>query len=226
MIQMQNTIRLILPIFILLLTANTSFSQKKKKPFTGMLEYKISARDSAMRNMIPDNAMRLYTNDTITRMENLSPHLGSQISIRHIELNKSYLLLTANDTMNFAIKTDLSEGDTVTSKYTFEKKRFKRKHLGMRANRMLVNHPDFKEPIEFLYVKKYSNEYLNNFDAIPGLLIKYSVATPDGVMDYELVEMREFIPNRDLFGIPADYKKVTFDEFMDYMFPASAPDQN
>jgi len=96
----------------------------------------------------------------------------------------------------------------------------------MRANRKLVNHPDFKEPIEFLYVKKYSNEYLNNFDAIPGLLIKYSVATPDGVMDYELVEMREFIPNRDLFGIPADYKKVTFDEFMDYMFPASAPDQN
>ncbi len=193
-----------------------------------MLEYKISVRDTNLRKLVPDNAMRLYTNDTITRIENFSPQLGSQISIRHMKLNKSYLLLTVEDTMNFAIKTDLNDTDSLpkTSQYTYEKKWGKKKMLGMRAKRILVSHPDFEEPIEFLYVKKYSREYLNTHEAIPGLLIKYSVSTPDGVLDYELVEMRSFMPNRDLFGIPSDYKKVTFDAFMDYMFPASTPDNN
>lgn len=218
-------------IFVCTLTCvSPSFGQKKKKSFTGMLEYNIVMRDTALRKLVHANAMRLYTNDTLTRMENFSPQLGSQTTIRHMELNKSYLLLTVRDTMNFAIKTDLNKADTgqIISKYTFEKKWFKKKHLGMRANRMIVDHPDFEEPIEFLYLKKFSNEYLNNFDRIPGLLIKYSVATPDGVLDYELVQKRDYMPERDLFGVPADFRKVTFDEFMDFMFPESQspPGQN
>ncbi len=193
-----------------------------------MLEYNIVMRDTALRKLVPANAMRLYTNDTLTRMENFSPQLGSQTTIRHLKLNKSYLLLTVQDTMNFAIKTDLNRVDTgqVVSKYTYKKKWFKKKHLGLRANRMIVDHPEFEEPIEFLYLKKYSREYLNNFDGIPGLLIKYSVATPDGVLNYELVQKRDYMPDRDLFGIPADYRKVTFDEFMDFMFPTSQSDPN
>lgn len=224
----KNPFTLIL-ILVALLFATPGFSQKKK-PFTGMLEYNIVMRDTALRKLVPANAMRLYTNDTLTRMENFSPQLGSQTTIRHLELNKSYLLLTVQDSVNFAIKTDLNKTDTgqVVSKYTFEKKWFKKKHLGMRANRMMVDHPDFEEPIEFLYLKKYSRKYLNNFDGIPGLLIKYSVATPDGVLNYELMQKRDYMPNRDLFGIPADYRKVTFDEFMDFMFPQSgtSPGQN
>lgn len=209
---------------LILICSASAFSQKTK-PFTGMLEYRISAHDTSMSDFIPDNAMRLYTNDTISRMENFSGQLGSQTTIRHMELNKSYLLLTVYDTLNFAIKADLtkSENDTSTSAYTYDKKMFKKKFMGMRANRMMVSNPNFEEPIEFLYIKKYSRKYLNNFEGIPGLLVKYSVPTPDGIMDYELVEMREFMPNRDLFGIPEDYKKVTFDEFMDFMFPASSP---
>lgn len=220
---------LIILLFMIIAPVH-SFAQKKKKPFQGMLEYKIVMHDTAMRKLFPENAMRLYTNDTLTRMENFSPQLGSQVTIRHIDLNKSYLLLTVHDTVHFAIKTDLNKADTgqVISKYTYKKKWFRKKHLGMRANRIIVDHPDFEEPIEFLYLKKYSREYLNNFEGIPGLLVKYSVVTPDGIMDYELVEKRNYEPNRDLFGVPSDYKRVTFDEFMDYMFPDSQipPGQN
>jgi len=216
----------LLAILALLLT-NGVFAQKTK-PFTGMLEYKISVRDTALQGMVPNNAMRLYTNDTVTRIENFSPQLGSQVSIRHMMLNKSYLLLTVQDTMNFAIQTDLNAQDSLPqeSKYTYDKKWLKKKHLGMRAKRVMVSHPDFESPIEFLYIKKISGKYLNIHKAIPGLLVKYSVSTPDGILDYELVEMRPFMPHRDLFGIPADYKKVTFDAFMDYMFPASIPDNH
>lgn len=195
-----------------------------------MLEYNIVMRDTALRKFVPANAMRLYTNDTLTRMENFSAQLGSQTTIRHMELNKSYLLLTVHDTVNFALKTDLNKTDSVPtiSKYTYKKKWFKKKHLDLRCSRMTVDHPDFEEPIEFWYLKKYSREYLNNFDGIPGLLVKYSVPTPDGVLNYELVQKRDYMPNRDLFGVPADYRRVTFDEFMDYMFPDSQlpPDQN
>jgi len=214
---------LALTLLFTVIATGSVIAQKKKKPFQGMLEYRIVMRDTAMRKLIPENAMRLYTNDTLTRMENFSPQLGSQTTIRHIHLNKSYLLLTVHDTVNFAIKTDLNKADTgqVFSKYTFKKKFWRKKYMGMRANRMIVDHPDFEAPIEFLYIKKYSQEYLNNFEEIPGLLVRYSVATPDGVVDYELVRKREYKPNRDLFGVPADYKKVTFDEFMDYMFPES-----
>lgn len=217
-----KTLRFFLFLIAMLTFSVTASAQNKKtKPFTGMLEYRITARDTSLRRLIPQNAMRLYTSDTLTRMENFSGQLGPQTIIRHIALNKSYLLLTVEDTIHFAIKTDLNKIDTanVVSQYTYQKKWFKKKHLGMRANRMIVDHPDFKEPIEFLYVKKYSREYLNNFEGIPGLLIKYSVATPDGVLDYELVQKREYLPHHDLFGIPSHYKKATFDEFMDYMFP-------
>lgn len=221
---MQKIFQYTLGTITALTIALSSFSQNKKS-FSGMLEYKISVRDTALQKFIPDNAMRIYTNDTIVRMENFSQQLGSQTTIRHSELNKSYLLLTVHDTVHFAIKTDLNvaKSDTSTSNYTFEKKWFKKKHLGLRANRIIVSHPAFDEPIEFLYLKKYSRKYLNNFEGIPGLLVKYSVVTPDAILDYELVEMREFNPNRDLFGVPAEYKKVTFDEFMDYMFPHTAP---
>lgn len=222
---MRKIFRPALCVLLLLILTAPAYAQKKK-PFQGMLEYKITVRDTAMKNLVPDNAMRVYTNDTITRLENFSAQLGSQTTIRHMEKNKSYLLLTVYDTVHFAIKTDLSKADTSKSDYTYDKKFFRKKFMGMRCNRIMVNHPSFEEPIEFLYLKKYSRKYLNNFEGVPGLLVKYSVPTPDAILDYELVEMREFEPNRDLFGIPAEYEKVTFDEFMNYMFPASSPEPN
>ena len=197
----------------------SSYSQKKTKEFTGMLEYRISPRDTSLQGLVDDNSMVIYTNDTITRMENFTGSLGKQTTIRHMGLNKSYLMIDVSDTMRFAIQTDLNLTDSLKklTKYTFEKKLFKRKILGMKAKRMMVNHPDFEEPIEFLYLKKYSREYINNFEFIPGLLVKYSVVTPDGVLDYELVKFSQYTPDRDLFGVPSNYKRVSFDEFMDQM---------
>ncbi|MBL4862686.1 MAG: hypothetical protein JKY09_06690 [Crocinitomicaceae bacterium] len=214
----ENSIRFSLPILAILLLGFTPYATQaqKKVSFTGMLEYKITARDTSLRSILPDNSMFLYTNDTITRMENFTGQLGKQVTIRHIEKNKSYLLIET-PAGKFAIKTDLNVADTAKRerKYTFKKKFWKRKVLGMKANRMMVSHPGFEEPTEFLYLKKRSNAYLNNFEEIPGLLVRYSVVTVDGILDYELVKLSEYTPNKDLFGIPSDYEKVTIDEFMD-----------
>lgn len=60
-----------------------------------------------------------------------------------------------------------------------------------------------------------SNKYLNTFEDVPYLPVVYYVTTYDAILKYELVRVNEYSPERDLFGIPADYHRVTFDEFID-----------
>ena len=205
-------------IFLAVISIGNILIAQKSHPFLGMLEYKITSRDTAMKNIIPESIMILYTNDTISRMENHTSQLGKQIVIRHMQKNKTYLLLET-ELGKFAIQTDLSKIDTVNaeSKYAFKKKACRTKVLGKKANRVLVSHPSFEEEIEFLYFKDISNKYNNVFDEINGLPVKYSIASADGVLNYELIRINRFIPDRDLFGIPSDYERVSFDEFLDKM---------
>lgn len=189
-----------------------------------MLEYKISVRDSALQGMVPDNRMLVYTNDTIVRIENFTDHLGTQVAIKHMVLDKSYLLLETGFG-KFALQMDetkeqekMKESDTTTSnadKFAFNKKCGKRSLLGRKMNRVLVSHPDFDTPIEFLYMKGYSTKIVDTYDRINGIPVKYSVITTDATYDYELIKISEYTPQHDLFGIPADFKRVSFDEFMD-----------
>jgi hypothetical protein len=203
--------------FFFILFTSFVFSQKKEA-FVGKLVYSVQITDTAFQKFIPATQMVVYTNDTITRIENVTDQLGKQAIIKHMELNKSYLLLeTPID--NFAIQTDHTDSlfRKKESKYTFEKKWFKKKVGGVRANRLLVSHPDFKEPKEYLYLKKYSPKYINTFEDFPGLPVHYYIITMDGVYEYKLISMEEMVPPKDLFGVPSDYKRVTFNEFLDIM---------
>ncbi len=204
-------------LFTVIFISFSSIAQKTT-PFIGMIEYKISAHDSTLIDFLPNYPMIIYTNDTITRTENYTDQLGKQIQIYHMRLNKSYILL---DTPKgkFAIQNDLNKlpKDSVPTKYTFKKKLFKKKILGRKANRMIVNHPSFKEPIEFLYFKNKSPDCNPIFKEIPGLLVKYSISTIDGVLDYEMVRFNEYTPNNDLFGIPSDFKRISFSDFVELM---------
>ena len=203
--------------FFFILFTSFVFSQKKEA-FVGKLVYSVQITDTAFQKFIPATQMVVYTNDTITRIENVTDQLGKQAIIKHMELNKSYLLLeTPID--NFAIQTDHTDSlfRKKESKYTFEKKWLKKKVGGIRANRLLVSHPDFKEPKEYLYLKKYSPKYINTFEDFPGLPVHYYIITMDGVYEYKLISMEEMLPPKDLFGVPSDYKRVTFNEFLDIM---------
>lgn len=193
----------------------------QKGHFSGMLEYRISVQDSSLRSLYPDNSMLIYTNDTIVRQETGATQLGKQVTIRHMEKNKSYLLLETGFG-NFAIPTDLNEliaKDSIPkpSKYHFTKKGGKRKVLGKKARRMLVTHEDTEGVMEFLYFKDIDKKYNAAFPELPGLPVKYYVITPDATFEYELVRISEYSPNRDLFGIPSDFERISFDEFIERM---------
>lgn len=196
-----------------------------------MLEYKISVRDSALRDLVPDNRMVVYSNDTIVRIENFTDNLGKQIAIKHMLMDKSYLLLET-EFGKFAIQMDESEeqekaqaSDTSTvevDNYVFKKKCGKKRLLGRKMNRLMVSNPDFGEPIEFLYMKGYSTQIVNAYPEINGIPTKYSVITPDAIFDYELVKINEFTPQHDLFGVPSDFERVSFDDFMDKLIDSKA----
>ena len=100
--------RLSLLVIILTTSAFNLLAQEVKEPFIGLLEYKISARDTSLKDFLPDYPMVIYSNDTIIRKSNFTDQLGIQVVIQHMVKNKSYLLLEAAQG-KYAIQTDLNK---------------------------------------------------------------------------------------------------------------------
>lgn len=200
-------------LFLITFSAFVSFSQKVE-PFFGKLTYKIEIIDTSLMKMIPTREMTIYTNDTLLRIENVTDQLGQQVIIKQMAVNKSYLLLKT-PVGKYAIQTDHNVAKTDSFPYTFRKKHFKRNIAGIKANRLKVKHKNFKEEMEFLYLKNTSVKYLNALENFPGLPVQYYISTIDGIYKYTLVSMERFMPEKDMFGIPSDFKRVTFDQFMD-----------
>lgn len=209
-------------LFLITIISRPVISQNTKS-FSGMLEYKITPVDTTLKDLIPENKMIVYSNDTIVRIENFTQHLGKQVTIRHMKLNKSYLLV---DTPfgKYAIRADHNKADSVEQepKFTFDNKCGRKKILGRKAKKALVSHESFEDPIEFLYLKGYSSEIIGAFENLNGLPVQYVIPTPDALMQYELVKISEYTPSRDLFGIPSEYEKIDFNDFMDKLIESKS----
>ena len=190
------------------------FGQKTKEPFVGTLTYKITICDTALQRFVPVRYMKVCTNDTLTRIENETDRLGKQIVIKHLTLNKSYLLLNT-PIGKYAIQTNHNDAkkDSIFP-YTFQKKCGRKTFCAMKANKTKVTHKGFAEPQTFYYFKQFQPKYLNAFENCPGLPVLYYIPTDDGLYKYELISMDKTLPEHDLFGIPSDFKRVTFDDFM------------
>lgn len=218
---------ILLTVLLIFGINNVSFSQKHK-PFSGMLVYNITVTDTALTEYFPTTSMVLYTNDTIVRMENESQAFGKQITIRHMTMDKSYQLLDT-DFGKFAIQTkgdnvseDANDTTRTVKRYTFEKSRKKKKILGKKAKSVKVSSKFYEEDKLFYYYKDYSGKYINTFPEINGLPVEYYVVTFDAIFKYELVRMMEYQPDNDLFGIPSDFERISFDAFMDKLIESKS----
>jgi hypothetical protein len=205
-------------IFILLISSILTFYSigQKAKPFCGKFTYSINIADTSLSKFFPEKKMFIYTNDSLLRIENHTEEFGMQILIKHMVKNKSYLLLSL-DNGNFAIQTNHETVNLDSSLYTISKKIGKNKICGLKAKKLIVKHPSFEHQTEFYYLPKYAPKYLNAFYEFPGLPVLYYLNSEYGLLKYELIEINEEIPNYDLFGIPSDFKKLTFDEFVKEM---------
>lgn len=202
---MRSTLLIIFSLFISISNAQEAFE--------GKLVYQVEMVDTAYQKFFEAREMVVYTNDTIVRIENTTDQLGEQVLLRHLILDKSYLLLSI-PAGNFAIQTKLDTLQEQTSEYAIKKKCKRKKIAGIKGRKLVVNHVDFDEPQEFYYTKDIACKYLDGFEEFPGLLLEYYVKTPDGTLKYTLKSFEPGATNRDLYGVPSDYIKLTLDEFI------------
>ncbi|TSJ44769.1 hypothetical protein [Fluviicola chungangensis] len=197
-------------ISMVLLTTVSGFTQK---PFSGILKYKATVMAPDSNVIWKSWNVTLYTNDTVVRVETETQQFGVQVYIRNMELNKAYLLLEL-DGNKYAIQTDLSKKkDSIQKTYTVTRKTGSKKIAGLKAKKYLVQDEN-TEGFYCYFAKNLSNKYLQVYPEVKGLALDYYIPSQDGLIHYELVEKKDEQVNRDLFGIPSDYKRISFEEFM------------
>lgn len=195
---------------IILLTSISGFSQS---PFSGVLKYKASVQVPDSNAIWKSWAVTLYTNDTVVRVETETQQFGVQVYIRNMLLNKAYLLLEL-DGNKYAIQTDLTKKtDSIPKSYTVKKKWGSKKIAGLKAKKYFIKDEN-TEGFYCYFSKKLENKYLQVYPEIKGLALDYYIPSQDGLIHYELIEKKEEDVSRDLFGIPSDYKRISFEEFM------------
>jgi hypothetical protein len=188
----------------------------QKTPLTGVFEYRATIHYSDTDLVMRTWSVKAYTNDTLVRVETETGQFGTQVYIRHMELNKAYLLL-AYDDKKYAIQTDLNkrpQNDTLAPGYTIKKKFGSKTIAGIKCRKYFVRDKDQPEGYYCWFAKKVPNKYLEVYPDVPGLAVDYYLPSQDGLIHYELVKFTPQPVHRDLFGIPSDYKRVTFDEFV------------
>jgi hypothetical protein len=198
--------------FILLLSFSSIFAQKQV-PFVGKLTYEVTSCDSLLKDKLQASKMIVFSNDTLIRIENNSSVVGVQTLIKHLKLNKSYLLINS-PIGKIALQSNQLTQATDSLNYSFTKKRGTKKIAGLKAKKLTVHVKKINAYFDFYYVDKISSCYLNNFSSFPGLPVLYYLATPEGIFKYELKEIETHLPAKDMFGIPSEYKKMSFDAFI------------
>jgi len=186
-----------------------------QKPLSGIFEYKASISLPDTNVILKEWNVRVFTNDTIVRVET-ETQLGIQVYIRHMELNKAYLLIDYG-TEKYAIQTNLDNQpkiDTLKPDYTIKRKFGTKKVAGIKCRKYYIQIDNQPEGFYSYFAKKISNKYLEVYKNIPGLGLDYYLPSPDGLIHYELKQLTITPVDSNLFGVPSDYKRITFDEFV------------
>jgi hypothetical protein len=201
-------------VIVLFVSIFFLFANSAQAQLSGMLVYQVDLLSADTMN--PQNHWQVvvYTNDTMVRVETQGGPFGKQVYIRHMVLNKAYLLL-AMDGQKFAIRTDLANKSKDTSlNYTVKKLVGSKKINGIRCKKYKIT--DVGAPMGYVcyFAKKIPNKYIEVYQDIPGLALDYFLPSQNGLIHYQLVQYEAQVLDKNMFGIPSDYKKVTFEEFM------------
>ena len=86
---------------------------------------------------------------------------------------------------------------------------------GYRCKKYLITDKGQPEGYYCYFAKKIPNKYLEVYTKIPGLALDYYLPSTDGPIHYELIGFTPIELSYDLFGVPSDYQRVTFEQFID-----------
>ena len=204
-------------LFLICVFTVTSSISIGQISFTGKIVYSVEMLDTNVQKIIDKREMVVYTNDTLSRIEVQNDALGEQVSIKHLEFDKSYLLMTMMG-KKLAIQTDGNEDSTVTEPYQFKYKLFGRKKInGLVLKKAIVIRSDLVEKRKIWYFKDVRPEILGMYDGIKGLPADFYIGTVDGIVHYQIESIEKQVVSKDLFGIPSDYEKIKLKDFMDHV---------
>jgi len=192
------------------------FSVNAQQPVSGVFHYKATISLPDTNVVLKSWNVKLYTNDTIVRVETETGQFGVQVYIRHMSLGKAYLLLDVNGE-KYAIQNELgkpAEKDTAAPDYRIKRKFGSEKIAGIKCRKYYIIDKGQPEGYYCWFAKKISNKYLEVYPEVPGLAVDYYLPSQEGLIHYELVSFTPQPLSRDLFGIPSDYKRISFDEFV------------
>ena len=192
------------------------FSQKNDV-FSGELTYEIERVDKKDTNR---TFMIIYAKDSLLKVVNFNSNSGKQQLIKHLRLNRSYILLETPK-QNFAVRTNEHLVIDSIENYTFKKQMGMRKIAGIPVKKLLVNHKEISEAVTFYYTKSISAKYSNVYKNLPGLPLLFYIPTKDGLFKYTLKELKNNNPPLELFMIPKGYKIVSFEDFSNEFLKSS-----
>ena len=184
------------------------FSQKNDV-FSGELTYEIERVDKKDTNR---SFMIIYAKDSLLKVVNFNSNSGKQQLIKHLRLNRSYILLETPK-QNFAVRTNEHLVIDSIENYTFKKQMGMRKIAGIPVKKLLVHHKEISEAVTFYYTKSISAKYSNVYKNLPGLPLLFYIPTKDGLFKYTLKELKNNNPPLELFMIPKGYEIISFEEF-------------
>lgn len=192
------------------------FSQKNDV-FSGELTYEIERVDKKDTNRA---FMIIYAKDSLLKVVNFNSNSGKQQLIKHLRLNRSYILLETPK-QNFAVRTNEHLVIDSIENYTFKKQMGMRKIAGIPVKKLLVHHKEISEEVTFYYTKSISAKYANVYKNLPGLPLLFYIPTKDGLFKYTLKELKNNNPPLELFMIPKEFKIVSFEDFSNEFLKSS-----
>lgn len=197
-------------IFLLILFS-FRVSAQKNNTFSGELTYdieRVDKKDSIRSVMV------IFAKDSLLKVVNFTSNSERQELIKHLRLNKSFLLIKTIQ-QNFAIRTNEHLISDNKENYTFRKRRGKKIIAGISVKKVIVKHTEISDKLTFYYAENIPAKYANIYKNLPGLPILFYVPTEDGLFKYVLRELKNTDPPLDLFIVPKNYKIVSFEEFTD-----------
>jgi hypothetical protein len=200
-------------LFFSLLLSYLTTNAQTFKPFEGEITYSVELIHPETKKPKLISFTTIFTNDTLVRTESENLALGKQTLIRHLLLSKQYVLLEYQGS-KYAIQQTINK-DTSTTKYIFTACRGYKRFCGIKAKKIMVNHPNFKAPLAMYYTKTISPKYIGILQGLEGLPLKYYLQTEDGLLCYTLRSIKEKEIPKGLFLVSKDYEKISFPDFLE-----------
>jgi hypothetical protein len=218
----KSAILIALQLFII----SSSFGQVSSS-FSGELIYRITKIDdndlqSGFGNDKQDVEEKLiiYAKDSLIKRVHFHSKNGIQESIQHLTYGKKILLLNI-DSVNYAIQVPTDQKNQIEhpdSTYKLSKKCFpKMRFAGLKGKPMLLSHPMLSNALHIWFSKKIHPKYNTAYEQLPGLPLKYYIASEKGLYLYELESFKRYDPPLSIFQIPIEYHIISLKSFLELL---------